>query len=138
MALPSKYDHLKTPLEIHTYYVREAQLDAESERDFFADDYVHHTHAPWQAPDFSGVLQGNAQWESAISELELEVVLITGAGDLIATHKVITGVHTGEGLGATPTGRRVRIPIMDFTRYRDRQIAEHWHVADFSELHPTD
>lgn len=134
MSLPAKYDHLETPEEIHTYYVREAQLDAESEREFFTDDYVHHTPEPGQAPDFSGVLQSNEKFEGALDEIEMDVLDIVAQGDMIATHKVVTGVHVGDTLGPPATGRRVRIPIMDMTRYRDRQIAEHWHVMDLRDL----
>lgn len=134
MSLPSKYDHLATVEEIHAYYLSGVQLDAEAEREFFADDYVHHTPEAGQAPDFSGVLQSNEMFEGALDELEMEVLQIVAQDDLVSTYKVITGIHVGDTLGPPATGRRVRIPIMDLTRYRDRQISEHWHVMDLRDL----
>ncbi len=37
-------------------------------------------------------------------------------------------------LGVPPTGRRATIRVMDFVRYRDGRIAEHWNVVDVAGL----
>jgi predicted ester cyclase len=52
----------------------------------------------------------------------------------VAAHKTFSGTHLGEFLGLPPTGRRVTIRVMDFVRYEDGKIAEHWNVVDIAGL----
>lgn len=67
---------------------------------------------------------------AAFSDLSVEILHCLGEGDLVATHKVFRGVHTGEWFGVPPSGRRVELPTMDLVRYRDGLMYEHWAVAD--------
>ena len=55
-------------------------------------------------------------------------------GDLVATHKTFTGTHDGEFFGLPATGKRATIRVMDFVRYEDGKIAEHWNVVDMAGL----
>jgi predicted ester cyclase len=33
-----------------------------------------------------------------------------------------------------PTGRRATIRVMDFVRYRDGQVVDHWNIVDIAGL----
>jgi predicted ester cyclase len=55
-------------------------------------------------------------------------------GDLVATYKTFTGTHEGEFMGIAPTGRQATIRVMDFVRYRDGQVVEHWNIVDVAGL----
>ncbi len=56
-------------------------------------------------------------------------------GNYAVTGGVVTGTHTGEFLGMTPTGRGMRMPVMDFYRLEaDGRIAENWLPADVTGL----
>ena len=65
---------------------------------------------------------------------DAEVVHMVAEDDLVATYKTFTGTHTGDFFGIPPTGRRATIRVMDFVRYRDGLVAEHWNVVDFAGL----
>ncbi len=55
-------------------------------------------------------------------------------GDLVATYKTFTGTHTGDFFGTPATGKRATIRVMDFVRYDDGRIAEHWNIVDLPGL----
>ena len=50
---------------------------------------------------------------------------------LVMTHKIFSGRHTGE---LPATGRDVRFAVMDVVRIADGQIVEHWGVIDLPDL----
>ena len=53
---------------------------------------------------------------------------------MVATYKTLTGTHRGDFFGTPPTGKRATIRIMDFVRYRDGKVAEHWGIVDVAGL----
>lgn len=63
---------------------------------------------------------------SGLSEIKIEVVHCVSTGDIVATQKVIHGIHTGDFFGKAATGQRVQMRVMDFVRINDEMIAEHW------------
>ena len=66
----------------------------------------------------------------AFPDHDAQVIHVVGDGDLVATYKTFTGTHEGEFIGVPPTGRKATIRVMDFVRYSDRKIVEHWNVID--------
>jgi ketosteroid isomerase-like protein len=50
--------------------------------------------------------------------------------DRVVRKKTMTGTHTGEFDGISPTGKRVDIQYVDILRLRDGQIIEHWLSMD--------
>jgi len=70
----------------------------------------------------------------AFSGLRVEILHCIGAGDLVATHKMFRGRHTGPWFGVPPSGNQIEFRVMDLVRYRDGQWAEHWAVADAVSL----
>ena len=62
------------------------------------------------------------------------VLQMVAEGDLVATHKTFTGTHDGEFFGMPATGKRATIRVMDFVRYEDGKIVEHWNVVDMAGL----
>ncbi|MDU8946557.1 ester cyclase [Ovoidimarina sediminis] len=51
-------------------------------------------------------------------------------GPYAVTGGVVLGTHLGPYLGMTPTGRRIRMPVMDFYRLEGTRIAENWLPMD--------
>ena len=65
---------------------------------------------------------------------DAKVVHMVAEGDLVATYKVFTGTNSGDFFGMPPTGRRATIRVMDFVRYTDGKVAEHWNIVDMAGL----
>jgi len=51
-------------------------------------------------------------------------------GDYVLARWTLEGTHTGEYMGATPTGRRVSVTGMNLFRIADGRIAELWVNSD--------
>jgi steroid delta-isomerase-like uncharacterized protein len=71
---------------------------------------------------------------AAFPDHDAEVVHMVAEGDTVATYKTFTGTHEGEFMGVPPTGNEVTIRVMDFVRYSDGQIVEHWNIVDVAGL----
>jgi predicted ester cyclase len=67
---------------------------------------------------------------AAFPDLEHEVMLILGEGDLVAAHQRWAGTHGGEFLGFAATGRRVEFTSTAILRIADGLIAEAWDELD--------
>ena len=65
---------------------------------------------------------------------DAKVIHMVAEGDLVATYKTFTGTNSGDFFGMPPTGRRATIRVMDFVRYEDGRIAEHWNIVDMAGL----
>lgn len=55
-------------------------------------------------------------------------------GPFAVTGGTVTGTHRGVWLGMTPTGRNIRIPVMDFYRLEGDRIAENWLPIDVPDI----
>ena len=101
---------------------------------FVHPDFRNHTVEPGQRDDRQGVRETTAALHEAFSELRVEVLHCIGDGDLVTTHKLFRGRHTGSWFGLPPSGNRVEFRVMDLVRYQDGQMFEHWAVADATTL----
>jgi len=93
-------------------------------------DFRNHTVEPGQRDDRAGIGETTASMHEAFSDLRIEILHCVGDGDLVATHKMFRGRHTGAWFGVPPSGNPVEFRVMDVVRYQDGQWAEHWAVAD--------
>ena len=117
-------------------FVDEIQNQGHIERvdDFIAEDFVNHSAPPGIPPTREGAEQIFRMIRSAFPDHDAKVVQLIGEGDLVATYKTFTGTHEGEFFGVAPTGRRATIHVMDFVRFRDGKITEHWGIFDVAGL----
>jgi predicted ester cyclase len=110
----------------------EGQLDRVEE--FVHPEFVDHSAPPGLPGGPEGVRAVLGAIREAFPDHDAEVMHLIGEGDLVATHKTFTGTHKGEFFGMPPTGKRGTIRVMDFVRYHDGLVAEHWSVVDTSGL----
>ena len=67
-------------------------------------------------------------------DLESEILLLVGEGDLVAAHQRWQGTHRGDFLGVPATGKEVSFTSTAVLRIRDGQIAEAWDEVDLLGL----
>ena len=70
----------------------------------------------------------------AVPDIHFDMVFAFEAGEHIAARLVVTGTHTGAGLGLEPTGRAFRITGMVIARVRDGKMIEGWNNFDLLGL----
>jgi steroid delta-isomerase-like uncharacterized protein len=117
-------------------FVQTLQRDGELERasEFVHADFVDHSLPPGLPAGVDGVKAILGMIRGAFPDHNAVVVHMVAEGDLVATYKTFTGTHQGEFSGVPPTGRTATIRVMDFVRYEDGGIAEHWNVVDIAGL----
>jgi predicted ester cyclase len=97
-------------------------------------EFVDHSRPPHVALGPEGVRQQFDAFRAVLTGFHAEVVVQVAQDDLVATHKVFSGVHTGAFLGIAPSGERVELPVSDTVRLRDGRIIEHWGVLNIAPL----
>lgn len=116
--------------------VKVLQNDGDLDRveEFIRDDVVDHERRPGMPGGPEGVRAVFAAIRQGFPDHDAQVVHMIGEGDLVATYKTLTGTNTGEFFGATATGKKATIRVMDFVRYKDGKVAEHWGIVDLADL----
>jgi predicted ester cyclase len=104
--------------------------------EFVHEGVVDHGAPPGLPAGAEGVRAVMGAIRQGFPDHDAQVVQMIAEGDLVATYKTFTGTHTGEFFGLAPTGKRGTIRVMDFVRYRDGRVAEHWNVVDTAGVAP--
>ena len=117
-------------------FVKTLQHDGELDRvgEFVLPGFVDHSLPPGLPEGEEGVRAILGLIRQAFPDHDANVLQMVAEGDLVATHKEFTGTHLGEFFGVPATGRRATIRVMDFVRYEDGRIAEHWNIVDVAGL----
>ncbi len=102
---------------------------------WFHDDFV------WDGNRGCGVKHGLADfianwqlpWRAFLSDRVYQTDLWMQDGDWAACYGACVGTHSGRFMGIAPTGKRLRVPYIDFWRIRDGRIAYNKVSVDFAE-----
>jgi predicted ester cyclase len=90
----------------------------------------HQDYGPGHAEGAEGVKAVIASLRRAFPDFRLEIEDIAVAGDVAWSRNVATGTNDGSFMGHPPTGRTMRIDVIDVVRVRNGRITEHWGVPD--------
>jgi len=97
-------------------------------------DFVDHTRPPGISPGPEGVLEQFGAFRQVLTGFDVRIVVQVTEGDLVATHKIFSGMHEGDFLGIPASGQRLELAVSDILRIRDGRIAEHWGVLNLAPL----
>jgi steroid delta-isomerase-like uncharacterized protein len=93
--------------------------------------YVDHNPSPGQPAGAAGVKGKVETLRSAFPDLRFSLEELVAEGDLVAARYSWRGTHKGEAfLGIPPSGKSILVRGMDFYRFRDGKIVEHWDNVD--------
>jgi steroid delta-isomerase-like uncharacterized protein len=96
-----------------------------------ADDFVEHDDLPGLPPTKEGVTAFFRTFLAAFPDLRMVPQDVIASGDKVVARVEATGTHTGEFMGLAPTGRRVRVQLIDIIRFgANGRAIEHWGVFD--------
>lgn len=95
-----------------------------------ADNYIEHQTPPGASQDKAGLKKLVAMFRSGFPDLHITVEDIVSAGDKVVARSTMTGTHTGEFMGISPTGKRVSMTSIDIVRFADGKAVEHWGNED--------
>jgi predicted ester cyclase len=74
-------------------------------------------------------------FRSAFPDIRVRVLRTVCERDLVASHCVVTGTHTGLGLAVDPSGSIIQFYGVAIAVIRDGQIQEGWNCFDFLSLY---
>jgi predicted ester cyclase len=102
--------------------------------EYIAEDFVaHNAPFPGVSLDRDGMKQAAENFRLATPGRH-EITLQVGEGDLVVSHIVGRGVHTGELFGIPPTNNEVETEGVVIHRVRDRKITEYRSVTDVARV----
>ena len=93
-------------------------------------EFVNHSSPPGLPADREGIKIVTAMFRQAFPDSYFTVEDMVAEGDKVATRKTFHGTHEGEFMGIPPSGRSVRMGLIDIVRIIDGRVVEHWSVGD--------
>lgn len=106
----------------------------EKVREFAAPGYRRHVNASGEPLDIDAQITRLEGMRMAFPDITVTVENVVVEGDWIAFRGVLTGTHQGPFLGIAPTGRSVRVSLVDMMRLENGKIAEQWGGPDMVDL----
>jgi predicted ester cyclase len=93
--------------------------------------YVNHAPGlPDLPPGHAGIVRIVAAMRHGLPDLRYQILHELYDGDLAAVRTLVRGTHTGDLFGHPPSGRRFEVEQMQFERFADGRIIEHWRRTD--------
>jgi len=127
----------KAPADlVHEWFERVWNRGDESAiDDLLAPTAVAHGLPGGQIEGPAGFKPFARNFRSAFPNINIVIRRLVTEGNLCTAHCEVTGTHTGDGLGAPPTGRRMNFEGMTIVRVENGQIQEAWNSFDFLSLY---
>lgn len=98
--------------------------------ELIAPAYVENNPVPGQKPGAEGVKARLKTLRGAFPDIRFVLESLVAEGALVAARYHWEGTHKGTFLGIPPTGRKVVVRGMDFYRFAEGRIVEHWDNVD--------
>lgn len=103
---------------------------------YFTDDFM------WRGNQGCGVKQGLSEFQrnwqfpfrAAFTDRDYKTEKFLADGDWASCFGHIDATHSGTFMGIAPTGKRIKIPYMDFWRIEDGRIADNPVSVDFASV----
>ena len=99
----------------------------ESVDELCAKDFIGHT---WGEIDRDGLKQATARVHKSLADVHFTVEDEIAEGDRVAVRVTASARQVGEIAGQPATGNSYTIGEIHIFRFRDREVAEHWHQYD--------
>ena len=110
------------------------QTNYETFRELMHDRFVNHTAPPAaNGPDgqwhtFSQILK------PAFPDLVVDILDQVAEGDKVVTRKMIGGTHLGKLFDIEPTGKVIRIDVIDIVILKEGKYFEHWGINTLQQV----
>lgn len=97
--------------------------------------FINHTAPPGVPAGPEGVVYFfNHFLRPAFPDLTVAIIDQVAEDDKVTTFKTFTATHKGEFFGIAPSGKRIKIEVIDIIRLKDGKFIEHWNVLDWQAV----
>lgn len=101
---------------------------------WFGAEFVDHVEIPGMPPGVDGVIARHEMLFTAMPDIHIDIHTVIAEGDTTAARFTITGTDTGGFMGMPASQKAISVTGMDFMRFRDDVIIEHWGEMDMFGL----
>jgi steroid delta-isomerase-like uncharacterized protein len=91
---------------------------------------VDHDPAPGQVPGPQGYRMFFTQMRTAFPDLSVAPEALVADDESIAFAYTLTGTQNGPLMGVPPTGKKVKIRGVQFSKFKDGKMVERWGSSD--------
>lgn len=95
-----------------------------------APDCVDHDPAPGQVAGPAGYRSLFTEMRTAFPDMKVDVAALVADDESIAFAYTLTGTQKGPLTGIAPTGKKVQIRGMQFSKFRNGRMVERWGSSD--------
>ena len=95
-----------------------------------ASGCIDHDPAPGQVPGPEGYRMFFTQMRTAFPDLNAAPDALVADDESVAFAYTLTGTHNGPLMGIPPTGKKVRIRGLQFSKFKDGKMVERWGSSD--------
>lgn len=95
-----------------------------------APDWEDIPSIPGQPPGPEGLKPHITQFHTSFANARVVLHDIVAAPGRVAVRGELTGIHRGEFLGVSPTGKSGSITIHEFHQIKNSRIVRSWHLED--------
>jgi steroid delta-isomerase-like uncharacterized protein len=88
-----------------------------------------------QVDDMAAFKEFHRTFRSAFPDVKVTVEDVVTEGDKQVARCLVTGTHTGDGLGRPATGKKVRFHGMTMIRMKDGKTVQSWNNFDFHTMY---
>lgn len=99
-----------------------------------ADHVINHATPPGRPDGKESFYHFLTHLHEGLSDIRVSILRQIAEDDLVVTHKVITGTHTGHLFGIPATDKAISIEAIEIIRLEDGRYAEHWVQSDMSAV----
>lgn len=91
-----------------------------------ADNVINHAAQPGQPNGKDSFHHFLHALHAGLSNIKVTKLRQVAENDLVVTHKLIAGTHSGEFFGVPATGKPLSFEAIEIIRIADGKYAEHW------------
>lgn len=89
-------------------------------------EFEDHTPDPGLSPYYDGVKSIMMLLHQTLGEVKIEILSMVSDGETVATHKVLRGIQLGDLTGKPATNAPIQMVVMDFMKFKDGKVKDHW------------
>lgn len=97
-------------------------------------DFVDHEVLQGFSPGRDGIRELFTMFREAFSDLQFAVEDMVAEGDRVAARITVRGTHDGPFMGIPPTGNSIAVEAIDFMRFAEGKLVEHWGVTNETSM----
>ena len=97
--------------------------DVDGFAEVLTDDFIEHEELPGGGPGKEGTKAFFRGFIAAFPDLQIAVEDVLSSGDKVVARGIVTGTNQGPFMGMPPTGKSIRVQLIDIIRFDDDGLA---------------